>query len=137
MGMRVSSSTTKDIDCRGQSEAASRQPVAVRPADLGENVVDAGVHQAIPVPVLGDPQDLWRHGGERRNGDVHVVPGWHVEQGGDSGSRAAALRPRGGHTEVSLRRESRLTPRSKVQRGPGVLLTLVSPGSPPSGWLSE
>lgn len=35
--------------------------------------------------VLSHTQDLRGHSRERRDGDVHVVPGGHGEQGGDLG----------------------------------------------------
>lgn len=79
------------------------------PPDLGESVVDVGVHKALLVSVLSHPQDLGGHGGERWDGDVHVVPGGHGEQGGDLGVQAvetSGLGPRArsrGRAEVSLR----------------------------------
>lgn len=53
------------------------------PDNLGKNMVDVGVHKALLVSVLGHPQDLWGHSRERRDGDVHVVPCGHGQQGGD------------------------------------------------------
>lgn len=90
-----------------------RQSGWVQPPDLGESVVDVGVHEALLVSVLGHPQDLGGHGGERWDGDVHVVPGGHGEQGGDLGAQAvetSGLWPRArsrGHAEVSLRTDAR------------------------------
>lgn len=46
---------------------------------------DIGVHEALFVSVLSHTQDLRGHSRERRDGDVHVVPGGHGEQGGDLG----------------------------------------------------
>lgn len=48
-------------------------------------MVDIGVHKALLVSVLGHPQHLRGHCRKRRDGDVHVVPGWHGEQRGDLG----------------------------------------------------
>lgn len=56
-----------------------------RPSNLGENMVDVWVHKALLVSVLGHPQDFGGNGGERWDGDVHVVPGRHREQRGDLG----------------------------------------------------
>lgn len=58
------------------------------PPDLGESVVDVGVHKALLVSVLGHPQDLGGHIREGWDGDVHVVPGGHGKQGGDLGIQA-------------------------------------------------
>lgn len=60
-------------------------------------MVDVRVHKALPVSVLGHPQDLGGQRRERRDGEVHVVPGGHGEQRGDLGTR------RRGGAEVRLR----------------------------------
>lgn len=72
-------------------------------------MVDVGVHQALLVSVLGNPQDLGGGGRERWDGNVHMVPGGHGEQGGDLCIRAleiSILWPQvhsRGPTQVSLR----------------------------------
>lgn len=93
----------------------SHQSRWVRPSDLGENMVDVGVHKALLVSVLGHPQDLGGHCRDRWDGDVHVVPGGHGKQGGDVGIRAvetSGLWPwthSRRHTDISLRTDSRST----------------------------
>lgn len=79
--------------------------------DLGENMVDVWVHNALLVSVLGHPQDFGDHIRERWDGYVHVVPCGHGEQRGDLGIQAvetSSLQPwphSRGHTMVSLRTE--------------------------------
>lgn len=74
-------------------------------------MIDVRVHEALLVSVLSHPQDLRCHGRERWDGDVHVVPSGHGEQGGDLSIQAVetcSLQPRAhgrGHTEISLRTE--------------------------------
>lgn len=75
-------------DYSNKTKAMSHQSRGVRPSDLGENMVDVGVHKALLVSVLGHPQDLGGHCRDRWDGDVHVVPGGHGKQGGDVGIRA-------------------------------------------------
>ena len=78
--------------------------------------------------VLGHPQDLGGHGRQGWDGDVHVVPGGHGEQGGDL-SR--------GHTEVSLRTDGTLELPAEVSdqacSAPGVSLTCLWSARSPSG----
>lgn len=84
-------------------------------SDLGENMVDVGVHKALLVSVLSHPQDLGGHGRKRWDGDVHVVPGGHGEEGGDLDIQAVETQvlrpwaPSRGHTEISLRTKKRFT----------------------------
>lgn len=126
----------------------SHQSGWVQPSDLGESVVDVGVHKAPLVSVLGHPQDLGGHGRERWDGDVHVVPGGHGEQGGDLGVQAVetsglwSQAHRRGHTEVSLRTESGSTLVSWRHVWSGVTCSEVPPtfvwsSRSPSGVFSE
>lgn len=71
-------------------------------------MVDVGVHKALLVSVLSHPQDFRGHGRDRWNSDVHVVPGWHGEQGWDLDIRITQVHGRG-HTDVILRTDSRST----------------------------
>lgn len=97
--------------------------------------------------VLGHPQDLRCHGRERWDGDVHVVPSGHGEQGGDLGIQAVetcSLQPRAygrGRTEVSLRTdEMGVLPQSPGEMChliPDVGLTFVWSPCFPSGVFSD
>lgn len=50
---------------------------------LRQDVEDVGVHQSLLVPVFSHSQHLRCDGGQRRCGNVHVVPGGHRQEAWD------------------------------------------------------